>query len=656
MGLPGIRGVRSSFSGVTTEGIPNYGGAPIGPREYIYEPENFEKIQVYKGAIPSDVVSAAGNRGGAIDIKFRRPEKKFGVGVTQSFGSNSYTRTFVRVDSGELPTGTGVFASFSYSNADKWRGLGKAGIKKHVDVGLTQKLTDQLKFEGFFIYNNLFRHNYRPYTFAQIQNYKNIYQVDYNEKLTGKKSEDINYYDYNKDTQTNYIGIATLHFSPNLHNRGTIRYYYNKEEALIFLGTRSGSGTATQFYLNEDKRNSVRHGLIADWSGKYKNFEYSAGYWYELTPRMLGGYVIDRDVVTMKLATSSARYSSVSGESSYLHNPFVKLGYSLRNFKIQAGLRYISNSAAPDNVYKIVKADPLELSTKKEEDMSLGRIVHKVWLPNIGIGYRFNQNFETYLNYGRNYQRPYAYRPLFQAYQNNRAKFLSLGQTYQSMIEAYKFETSDNFDFGVIFNAKKFKINASAYYSNLNNLLVSVVSPYYPTITASYNQMVGKGKAYGIEVEAYYSPIKNITLFIHPSYNKNYFTENVNLLQSGETYEFNLKGNQSPSSPIWLVKTGAMFQYQGFHLNTLLTYTGERYADALNVYKIPDNTIVDASINYHLKINNFPKKLVIGLELKNFLDRKFISMVNASDLTQEGAATFNVGFPRTFVASMNLNF
>ena len=387
-----IRGVRSSFSGVTTEGIPNYGGAPIGPREYIYDPENFEKIQVYKGAVPADVISAAGNRGGAIDIKFRRPEKKFGVNITQSMGSNSFNRTFVRVDSGELPTGTGIFASYSYSDADKWRGAGKAGTKKHLDVGLSQKITNQLKFDAFFIYNDLFRHNYKPYSFSEMENYKNIYEIDYNEKLTGNKVADINYYDYNKDTQTNYIGIAALHYSPNKNNRGTVRYYYNKEEALIFLGTKSGTGANTQYYLNEDKRNSARHGVIADWSGTYKNFEYSAGYWYEITPRLLGGYVIDRDVVTMKLATSSARFSSVSDESSYLHNPFAKVAYSINKFKIQAGLRYISNSAAPDNVYKIIKADPLELSPNKEEDMSLGRIVHKVWLPNFGIGYRFNKN------------------------------------------------------------------------------------------------------------------------------------------------------------------------------------------------------------------------------------------------------------------------
>ena len=50
-----IRGVRSMFTGMTMEGIPNYGLSPIGAREDIYDKENLDAVSLYKGAVPADV-------------------------------------------------------------------------------------------------------------------------------------------------------------------------------------------------------------------------------------------------------------------------------------------------------------------------------------------------------------------------------------------------------------------------------------------------------------------------------------------------------------------------------------------------------------------------------------------------------------------------
>ena len=50
---------------MTVAGVPNYGGNPMGPREYLYDMENFENIAVYKGAVPADLGTGVGARGGA---------------------------------------------------------------------------------------------------------------------------------------------------------------------------------------------------------------------------------------------------------------------------------------------------------------------------------------------------------------------------------------------------------------------------------------------------------------------------------------------------------------------------------------------------------------------------------------------------------------
>ena len=72
------RGVKGYFGSLSIEGVPNWGGNPIGPREYLYDTENLQSIDVYKGAVPADFSTGVGSRGGAIELKPRWPEDRLG--------------------------------------------------------------------------------------------------------------------------------------------------------------------------------------------------------------------------------------------------------------------------------------------------------------------------------------------------------------------------------------------------------------------------------------------------------------------------------------------------------------------------------------------------------------------------------------------------
>ncbi|EFK05451.1 TonB-dependent receptor plug domain protein, partial [delta proteobacterium NaphS2] len=97
-----VRGIRGYLGSMTMEGVPNYGGNPIGPRQYIYDTENFQSISVYKGAVPSDLGTGVGDRGGAIELKQQWPTEEFGFRISQGVGTDGYHRTFLRIDSGSL--------------------------------------------------------------------------------------------------------------------------------------------------------------------------------------------------------------------------------------------------------------------------------------------------------------------------------------------------------------------------------------------------------------------------------------------------------------------------------------------------------------------------------------------------------------------------
>lgn len=119
-----VRGQPGKGTAMTIEGVPVWAQESPGPRPDMLDLENVSRVTLYRGAIPPDKGLGAMNIAGAIDIGVLRPSDHFGVDVRQSFGSYSFLRSFARIDSGTLSTGTKLYASYSYTTADKWRGEG----------------------------------------------------------------------------------------------------------------------------------------------------------------------------------------------------------------------------------------------------------------------------------------------------------------------------------------------------------------------------------------------------------------------------------------------------------------------------------------------------------------------------------------------------
>lgn len=97
-----VRGMRSSGGTLSVEGIPNWGGNPIGARDYIYDLQNFNDVSMYKGATPGDIGSGVGTRGGSIVLRPKWPGERFAGSVGLSVGSDRYRRLFARIESGKL--------------------------------------------------------------------------------------------------------------------------------------------------------------------------------------------------------------------------------------------------------------------------------------------------------------------------------------------------------------------------------------------------------------------------------------------------------------------------------------------------------------------------------------------------------------------------
>ncbi|MBW1791706.1 MAG: TonB-dependent receptor, partial [Deltaproteobacteria bacterium] len=537
-----VRGLKDMYIGMTVEGIPNYGIMPIGAREHIYDTENIESVSLYKGASPADLGTGSGNRGGAIELQMRRPENKIGAEIIQSFGSDDFMRSFLRIDSGKLPTETKLFASYSYSQADKWKGKGDLGPRDHVTLGLNQEFGKKVNLDIFFNFNEIERHTFQSLTYDEARHIDTNYDNSFSSNATNT-----NYYDYNREKLINrdLMSIIDIDISENTHL--SFKPYLSNESA-SHMGKAQFpvSGVKTPGIL--DKITDLeRYGLIPEVNVDISDFELTVGYWFE--SHNLEKYVKRYITPGNGLEYNGYLYYSENEGHGEIHSPYAKVSYESEKFRFQAGLKYFYYEEPASTGYTTTDATTLAL--EEDPDISLKATDYDEFLPTVGLGYQFNENIEMYVNYGRNYMRPYAYVPVTTTYVSNKKWFKDAGMTLQDIFDKWEMETSDNIDISFRYHNKYFSIAPVAFYSKHHDLLVKVddqnvikTKPDGSSTSVSYHQNVGDATSYGFELEMSFYPLKDLIFYFSPSYTNMSFDDDF---RTGNSI-LKIKGNQLPDT------------------------------------------------------------------------------------------------------------
>ena len=637
-----IRGVRGISGAMTVAGVPNWGGNPMGPREYLYDTENIESIAVYKGAVPADLGTGVGARGGAIELRPRWPKDEAGTEIRQSFGADSFSRTFLRLDSGALPvTGTRFAVSGSYTDAEKWKGPGDLGPRRNASIMVSQPIgkVDEIKF--WFNANDLEQNLFKPLTYAQVQKLGANYGKDYNPSLTGIAARDIDYYDYNRGDYANQDFLALVPFTLSDRFKLTFKPYYSREDTEIWQGAKTRKKDGTFSYgLQKRLRNIERYGLISQIDAEFSRATASLGYWYEAN---------DMAIRTQNYDVLTAGFKgygmyTVNEDDGIVHSPFFKLAGSLGRFDWQAGLKYFSYTDPASQGYtwngtRLVKG----------ADLYRGEQTYEELLPTVGVNHRFCDAMEAYASYGRNQIRPYAYMPLITLYNNNRTAFQAAGVTLADMFDGYEMEISDSVEVGARLRNRWMELRPTVFYAEHENLLTTV---YDPRVNLNYYQNIGEATGYGFELETNFFVSDNLTFFINPTYT--HLTYDNDLTYAGATLK--AKDNQVVDTPEWMVKSGVIFTLGNFEVIPMVRYLGERYGDAENTEQIGDYTLADLRISYGRKNLGGIDDLKVSLDFTNLFDKEYIALINAMDDSRAGATGYYVGAPLTTLLTVSLAF
>ncbi|MDG5800045.1 TonB-dependent receptor [Marinilabiliaceae bacterium ANBcel2] len=636
-----IRGIRSTFSGMTVEGFPNYGIMPIGARDDIYDMENMESIALYKGATPADLGTATGSKGGAIELKYRRPKDQFNAEVSQSIGNHKFTRTFTRVDLGSNSLGTSAFISFSATKADKWKGAGEMGPRYNAVAGISQQINDKIDIELFLNYNTIDRNNYRALSYEKTQDLKNNYKIDFVSQLSGNPEQDFHYYGYNNGSFSN-LDIMTMASYNSMENITiNLKAYISTEDAEFYETVERGPN----YFKDRRSRDINRIGVIPEVQGSTSNFNYSLGYWLELSDT--DAQVYNSMITKEGLTPMGYGFFSVDESRGVIHSPYAKIAYSQGNFNFQTGLKYFHFTDPATERYNSVS--PTQLANNPNPALYTDKIRHSALLPSIGIGYSFDNQRQLYINYGKNYMRPYMYSPIISLYVNNMETFTSAGVNLQDIFDNWKMETSHHFDLGMKYVSENITFSPSIHYARHNNVLASA---YDSTVELDYFQNVGQQTAWGIDTEFYFHPASWLTLIMNPTYTN--ISYDKNLKRSDEIIE--IKGNQSPATPRFNFKSGTLLSINKMNISLICNYIGNRYGDATNMEKIDAYTLFNFSLNYNFVNIPLFKDITAGVDIKNMFNTKHVGIINTSDDSRQGNASYYAGSPRIVSGKISLKF
>ena len=641
-----IRGKSDRNIGETLEGMPLKGIGPGGGLSTMMDMENLESISVEKGPVTVDSGLGYGSDNGMVDMHILQPKEDIGVLAKQAVGTDSFTRSFLRLDSGNVGDIARVFVSGSYTDAEKWKGKGNSPDGRiNGAFGLSSPDDHAVQWNIYGVYNDEQKHNYRSMTYEQSKDLSQYYGYDYNTELTGIPAQDSSYYDFNRSDFTTCTLLGKLKVPVTFIENSslTFRPYFLRDKGHSY----SGSGTTVIDWLVEHDT----YGGVLEYSQSIGPTDMKIGYWYGEDeppgpPTSKKKWDINTDGT---LSFNSWERLLEATDNSHFNSPYISVDMYFERFSINAGIRYLwwttpsltsyNTTGIGDGSYEDALAQATTI------DFHVDGKTYEVFLPRLGMAYQLSDSLSLNAVYGRNYNTPqYGIGSSLVSYFKKGKTQEELQNIWNQMIQP---EESDNFDIGMKLKRDKFSLDTTLFYS----LSKHTAGTYYDeALGEAYNQNVGEARSYGAEMMFGYTFFEGLQANLALTYNKYEFTDDF-FASNGSTV-IHAEGNQIPETPLFMANMSMSWKIGDITVSPIVRYLGKRYADVENKYSLDDCYLVDLDISWELfKKKNRP--VTLRLSATNLLDKKYIAKASARDQSTEiSGLSFSAGSPRAIVLSI----
>ncbi|PTQ10000.1 TonB-dependent receptor [Sphingomonas oleivorans] len=668
-----VRAFNFQQIGFVLDGVPmgrsdQFGGSPIF--RYV-ENENLQRVTASQGAGDVSLPSYA-SLGPIVQYITTQPADDLGLIAQQTFGSDDFRRSFVRVDTGEHG-GLSAYASYSKLDADVWRGPGTID-REHVEAKIRYEIDDRSDVTASFLYNDYFDYDSPAISIAQ---YKGTTPTP---DPFGRKGR---YFAYLGTVPNLSVTVPGIRYSNSLYNQYFKQAINSRTDYLYsltgnFAPTDSFDFSVTGYY--EDKKG---YGVSPE------AYSTSLG----LPPRQGGApsaYTAQKDIVPGLFAPKGLQYGlstiegsrvGVTAHGTYHFGPHIlQAGFWGENddyHRTQA--RYNHQDGNPDGApllgepvhlqrdYRSSR-ETLQLFAKTVLAFDEERLKIELGFKSLNIDYKIRgyRNPADYINrrtprltdQWKDHFLPQAglvynvtpQEQIFASYAENMALPRGADDIFSAaspIVPGPAAETSKNYEAGVRTNRPTFNAALALFYTQFDNRLQSFASPVPgSTTTETFYQNVGGVKSYGAELSGVLKPriLDGAVYFnANATYNIAKFQDNYST--------FAIKGKRVPDNAKWLVQAGMTVEPADWIVaNVSARYLSSRYSNFVNSEKIGDYVIANAYVDIGDGLSFGPLKSVkLRFNVDNIFNKDYLGTIST---TTNSPATYRPGPDRTFQISI----
>lgn len=649
-----VRGFSQNQLGFTLDDVPlgdmsygNFNGLHISRA---IASENVGRASLSQGAGALEAASSS-NLGGTLQFYSSDPLERFGLRASQTVGSDSARRTFLRVDSGRSALGE-FFISYADQDADKWKGHGQ---QKQAQWNLKWvKAIGDSRLSAFVNTSRRKEVDYQDLSLDLIKRrgdtLDNFYPdfagaVNAANTLCGANGStyvaacDDQYYAGAGLRNDDLAGAAAdLRLAQGITWKTTAYYHRNKGMGLWFTPYQA-SPDGTPISVRTTEYGIHRWGVVSNAEFELGDHLVKAGVWFE-----------DNDFDQARRFYAASPSTSVYRFPS---NPFrTQWQYAFNTKTSQVSLSdtwSLSRNLTVGAGFKALKVK-IDGQLEAGSDMPSGSITaEKGFLPQLGINYRLSANNELYGTIARNMR-------AYQGAATGTSPFATSAAGFNAIKDKLKPETSDTFEAGWRTSGRGYEGSVSAYLVNFKDRLLSVQQGTGIQGNPVVLSNVGDVRATGIEGAISFRLASALTWYNSVSLSKSTYRDDV---VSGTT-TVAIRGKRVADAPDTMIKSqlgyddGALFGTIG------VDYMSKRYYSYTNDASVPDRTLVNLSAGYKMKNVSMLRELSLQASVSNLFDKHYISTIGSNGFTNSDPngtyATLLPGAPRQFYLTLTGRF
>ncbi|WP_115717049.1 TonB-dependent receptor [Gallaecimonas mangrovi] len=633
-----MRGMDASQVGVTMDGVPvndsgNYAMYP----NLLGDPENLEEIFATQGSSDTDAPHI-GSSGGNIGLVSMRPTKDFNVFAKQVLGSNSLTKSFMRVNTGDI-NGFRTYLSFSKTKADKWKGEGEIEAKK-AELNTLWQDDKGNSVNAIVKWHKQEANSYATVSLGEYQeNHKADYDSNYSTCTADNGAEYIcsSYYKLAQNPFENITASVTGRFQLTNNLLLTVAPYYyvangGGSSAYSLYSLNSGTynsggnydlsnlGSATDY--QEDGNLTSGYYYRPSWTETWRpgintkltwtiNMEHSLdfGYWYEYArQRQSQPYIaLNSDGSPSDVwadfgnGVKDANGNTIEGRYYRTDTPAQKVfvqdtWYTTPDLTLTYGVSYEHVERKGDN-----------LGSLTEEPEKRNATYSKA-LPSFNAKYSLDAESSVYYSLTRNMRTPQNY---------------VLYDTEDSLSLAP--EMSWNHELGYRYGDNNFSLSASAFYLSFTNRQVSSRDE-----DGDY-EMLNVGTVHNIGGQFELSGVLPYGFNYYASYTYTKSEQQNDIDYYGVTLD--TSGKQVAGVPRQMLNLIFGYDKGAFYGNVAAKMVSSQYGDMLDTEKAAGYGVVNLTGGYRLPQFSVFKDSVIRFTVNNLFDKSYLAGVSSTAFT-----------------------